>query len=261
MGAIFYLDIPASEKLVLLAMADHARDDGTGCYPSIRLLAQKTSQTRRGVQKIVARLESRGLLVGPPIERRKGGRDGRGRGISTEYQIVVENGERGSLFTPQQGRTTEQTSANASAGRANVEMQKGEHGSPESSRTVSEPSNQNPTRFALPDWVPQPAWNDFLEMRKSLRATPTEKAKALLVRQLEKLKAEGHDPQAVLEQSVERGWKGLFELSGQKTRKGVSFDGRKQQSGANGGYHGEPERDKQPARGVAEAFNQGAKRV
>ena len=58
MASVFELDIPASEKLVLLAMADHARDDGTGCYPSIDLLARKTSQTRRGVQKIMRRLEN-----------------------------------------------------------------------------------------------------------------------------------------------------------------------------------------------------------
>ena len=65
-------------------------------------------------------------------------------------------------------------------------------------------------RFALPEWVPLEPWNDFLEMRKSLRAAPTEKAKALLVRKLQKFKSEGQDVRAVLEQSVERSWKGVF---------------------------------------------------
>ena len=67
-------------------------------------------------------------------------------------------------------------------------------------------------RFALPDWIPPETWNDFLEMRKAQRAYPTEKAKALLVRKLQKLKGEGQDPKAVLEQSIERSWKGLFEV-------------------------------------------------
>jgi hypothetical protein len=66
------------------------------------------------------------------------------------------------------------------------------------------------TRFALPDWVPLEPWNDFLEMRESLKAIPTEKAKALLVGKLQKPKFSGHDPKAVLEQSIERSWKGVF---------------------------------------------------
>lgn len=65
-------------------------------------------------------------------------------------------------------------------------------------------------RFSLPDWIPLEPWNDFLEMRKSLRSSPTERAKALLVRKLQKLKSEGQDPNAVLEQSIERSWKGVF---------------------------------------------------
>jgi hypothetical protein len=67
-------------------------------------------------------------------------------------------------------------------------------------------------RFALPDWVPLESWNDFLEMRKGLRAAPTEKAKALLVGKLKILKDSGEDPKAVLEQSVERSWKGVFSV-------------------------------------------------
>jgi hypothetical protein len=81
------------------------------------------------------------------------------------------------------------------------------------SETVEEKPDahsQATPRFALPDWVPLEPWNDFLEMRKALRSSPTEKAKALLMRKLEKLKSEGQDVRAVLEQSVERSWKGVF---------------------------------------------------
>jgi hypothetical protein len=70
-------------------------------------------------------------------------------------------------------------------------------------------------RYALPDWVPLESWNDFLEMRKGLRAVPTEKAKALLVGKLKILKDSGEDPKAVLEQSVERSWKGVFPVRDQ----------------------------------------------
>ncbi len=62
MGAVFDLRIPPTEKLVLLAMADHAREDGTSCYPSINRLAKKTSLSKRGTQKVVHRLVAVGLV-------------------------------------------------------------------------------------------------------------------------------------------------------------------------------------------------------
>jgi pyocin large subunit-like protein len=105
MAQVFELGIPAREKLVLLAMADHARDDGTGCYPSVERLARKTSQSRRGVQKVMRRLEQAGLIV--PTGNLRGGRN-----LATEYRVTLENREPDSLFSPGKGRTPEQKTAN-----------------------------------------------------------------------------------------------------------------------------------------------------
>ncbi len=55
----------ASEKLVLLALADHANDDGT-CYPGNSRLAKRTGMTGRGVQKVIQRLVGAGLLLVDP---------------------------------------------------------------------------------------------------------------------------------------------------------------------------------------------------
>jgi hypothetical protein len=91
---------------------------------------------------------------------------------------------------------------------------KGQHVTPQKRlKTIEGRREKKQTpRFALPEWVPQPAWDDFLDMRISLGAKPTEKAKALLVRRLEKLKDSGQNPQDVLEQSIERSWRGVFPL-------------------------------------------------
>jgi Helix-turn-helix domain len=105
MAAVFELDIAASEKLVLLAMADHARDDGTGCYPSIELLARKTSQSRRGVQKIMRRLEEAGLIAPSTVSRG-------GPRRSTEYKFTLANSEPRSLFASTQPRTPVHATAN-----------------------------------------------------------------------------------------------------------------------------------------------------
>lgn len=66
--------------------------------------------------------------------------------------------------------------------------------------------------FALPDWVPLEAWQGYVEMRGKSRKALTDRAKHLAVAKLADLKARGHAPLAVLEQSTFNGWAGLFEL-------------------------------------------------
>src|SRR6266404_5603808 len=52
------------------------------------------------------------------------------------------------------------------------------------------------------DWIPQSAWSGYMEMRKKKRKEPTARAVELLVAELEKLKALGHDIAAVLDKST-----------------------------------------------------------
>lgn len=66
--------------------------------------------------------------------------------------------------------------------------------------------------FVLPDFIPGPAWDDFLEMRRKARKPATEKAKALLARSLEKLMIEGHDPASILEQSTLNNWADVYPI-------------------------------------------------
>lgn len=51
-----------AELLVLLAMADHARDPDFVCYPSIHSLAKKARCSERTVYRIIAKLELLGKL-------------------------------------------------------------------------------------------------------------------------------------------------------------------------------------------------------
>lgn len=56
---------------------------------------------------------------------------------------------------------------------------------------------------------------NFRQHRMRLKAPLTPHAESLIVRKLERFHAEhGHDPTEVLNQSMERGWKGVFELKG-----------------------------------------------
>lgn len=65
---------------------------------------------------------------------------------------------------------------------------------------------------ALPDWLQKDIWDAFVDHRKRLRKPLTPKAVELNIRTLDRLRSVGNDPRAVIEQSIESGWMGLFPL-------------------------------------------------
>lgn len=76
-------DVPtSSDKLVLLALADHADDLGV-CWPGKKGIAEKTGISDRTVNRSVDRLEESGLLV---MEERF---DPRGRQTSNRYRLLM----------------------------------------------------------------------------------------------------------------------------------------------------------------------------
>ena len=65
----------------------------------------------------------------------------------------------------------------------------------------------------LPDWLNKETWDAFLKMRKKQKSQPTDHAIRLLIKELEKLKLAGDDPNEVLNRSVMNSWKGVFPLN------------------------------------------------
>jgi len=68
------------------------------------------------------------------------------------------------------------------------------------------------TDVVLPKWIDKELWDSFLEMRKKIKKPPTDLAKELLIKELEKLKSEGNDPNEVLKRSIMRNYAGVFPL-------------------------------------------------
>jgi hypothetical protein len=77
--------------------------------------------------------------------------------------------------------------------------------------TIEKQKGGKPPALTLPDWLPATAWDDWHAFRNSRKGWTT-KARELSLATLTKLHAKGHDPTAVIEQSIERGWTGLFEI-------------------------------------------------
>jgi hypothetical protein len=63
-----------------------------------------------------------------------------------------------------------------------------------------------------PESVSSENWDAFIEVRKGLKAKNTLRAINSLITQLGKLQAEGHEPNAVVEQSIRSSWKDLYPI-------------------------------------------------
>lgn len=55
--------ITPTQKLVLLALADHANDDGRSIYPSTETVCKKTNLSERSVRSTIGGLRNAGILV------------------------------------------------------------------------------------------------------------------------------------------------------------------------------------------------------
>lgn len=67
--------------------------------------------------------------------------------------------------------------------------------------------------MSLPDFIDPELWDAYCEMRKEMgkRAPFTDAAKRLTIKRLVQMDAQGFDANSSLEQSVMRGWRGVFE--------------------------------------------------
>ena len=62
MTDVWKLSLQAPRKMVLLALADNANDEGTDCWPSVGKLVEKCSMSERAVQGHLAALEESGYI-------------------------------------------------------------------------------------------------------------------------------------------------------------------------------------------------------
>lgn len=96
MGKVWQLaDLGRSERDVLLALADDAKDDGTASDPGVPYLVWKTELGKSTVHTALRGLEGKALIV--PVAR------GGGRGKVTEYRLTLENGSGKEPFVHENG--------------------------------------------------------------------------------------------------------------------------------------------------------------
>jgi hypothetical protein len=97
MSEVWACELAHADQAVLLVMADHARDDGTRCFPSVGLIAWKTGLSERSVQYALRRLEVKGVLVRARTERP-------GQYQPLEYTVQLKALTRKAPFAPKHAR-------------------------------------------------------------------------------------------------------------------------------------------------------------
>lgn len=192
-----------SELLMLLAIADFADDDGRA-YPAVQTLASKCRILPRGAQKLIAALRQSGELQVCQNEGPKG---------TNLYRITLLSAG------VQRDRGVQQDRVSVGT-RGDVQQD----AKPLSARTY-EPSmnHQEPSKVArkraaafdadaveLPDWLPRPIWADWVADRRERRKPISSRAAAGQLKRLAELRNEGHEPEAVIGNSIANGYQGLF---------------------------------------------------
>lgn len=192
----------ATDRLVLLAVADHADDDGVA-YPSMIGIATKSCLTERGARGVIRRLESGGWL-----RTKVGG----GRGGKSVYTVLMqENPEPVSGNDIPGMRNPEQETGNVAAQNPEPDCTKPGTSLPLNHQgTIKEPSTSNNARevFDILSTVasPESARSFIAYRRKHKGGGLTVTAVRRLSKQLQRIFADGGDVDDALGMAEERGW-------------------------------------------------------
>lgn len=189
-------DISSTQKLVMLALADWANDDGL-CWPSIDRLAQKTGMAGRSVQRIIRDLEQVGLVKRDEVV-----------GKGNRYWILTPLTD----CHPRHSVTPPLTECHPTPDTV----------SPNTPKTPHLPVN---VIRGLPDWLPLDAWDGWLEMRRAKKKPMTGRAMHRALNKLEAMREAGQDIAEVLDRSTMNGWTDIYEIKGGSNNGNKKADG------------------------------------
>ena len=205
-------------RLCAMALFCHAKDDGTGIYAGVTRLCEISGLSRSGLMRALKfladnqflssdgehvhengarttlrRLNLREILDESEREKTGSAMDGTSPTHDDSWSHSCEN------HSPMDGTQTESI---------NQEIK------PRDITPIVPKPNSKAPAVVIPEWVPSEAWNGFLEMRKKIKKPLTDRGVALALKKLGQLRDEGHDPSAVLDQSVMSNYQGLFPVKG-----------------------------------------------
>lgn len=203
MTAVWELDLPDSEKIVLLALGDCANDEGL-CWPSMATLSKKCSKSDRTVQVAI-----KALVMGGHLSRN----EVPGKGC---HYIVHPRKD----CAPQPLRPEEisppkplPVTPEAASDKPSRTVIPSGADAPSGKRTGKRRAAKSDI-FPRPEWADVQVWSDFLMNRKRKQLSNTPTAHKRFLDDIERLSDEEWPPGRLLEHAAARGWGGIYDPRG-----------------------------------------------
>lgn len=247
MSAAWAANLPSTPKLVLLALADNANDEGN-CAPSMKRIAQKCSLTERAVLNNINLLEKSGFLlrqnrqfksnvytIAPPntwqTERAKPSKQRQKQAEKREEQrrLMYANTEPDSVHTEPDSCTelnsvrTEPNSVTNITIKSTTSLRTGDARAMQQNAWVRDATAatvavEATEQTTLPDWVDKEAFSDFKNFRKNKLKKPLSgrSEKIALTKLLELVNA-GEIQRDVIDASIFGHWAGLYPVKNKQS--------------------------------------------
>ena len=194
---------------VLGVVLDRMNDDGL-CWPSLKQIAEDAGITRPSAVKSVRRLLERGYLDRESGDRIRSNRYRMPRREMEPRRAAAPRRE----MEPQVGADRRLRVGADRRPEPTKQKQQKETTQERAPNTRKPHPTTTPPESRLPDWLPAEAWAAWRRHRGAkLTAESTKRA----IAKLEKLRAEGHDPGALIDRAIEHGWAAFYPAS-QQTR-------------------------------------------
>lgn len=187
-----------------------------------RLLRAQTKAERGAIDAVVARfwLLKDGALVNTravieieravrqrDINREQGKRGGRpGRAVA-QIESTTE-----SVFDSHENKTESVIESEPNDNPNHSHSHKEQEQRKEQPPAAPAPLRQSSKLPPIPEWIHADAWAGFVVMRQRERHPLTPRAAQLVIRELDKLRTTGTDPNAVLDQSTRNNWRDVYPL-------------------------------------------------
>lgn len=85
-----------------------------------------------------------------------------------------------------------------------------EHNNEHNNEHEQEQEQEQEQGFVVPDWINIDSWKAFEVMRQKIKKPLTDYASSLIIKEIEKLKQQGHEPAEVLNQSIRMSWQDVY---------------------------------------------------
>lgn len=220
MSAAWAANLPSTPKLVLLALADNANDEGN-CAPSIKTIMGKCSLSERAIFTNINLLEKSGFLFRQSRQFK-----------SNIYTITPPNTWQTERAKPskQRQKQAENHAETAHMGAFGAPPALNAPPAPNAPTTITIKSKpigicagdasarenhanawvRDAVVDNLPDWVDRAAFSEYREHRRAIKKPLTPQSEKLALKTLFDIFNKGELQRDIIERSILNGWVGLF---------------------------------------------------